>query len=106
MRKQTLCICENKEADQLLGNREADLRAFVFATLIVQSLYFLNPKFQASSHLRSCTAWFVSDQVGNHNVIFLMTWLNFHIFLTFFYINNVHQRIIKLILRHGQMAKK
>ena len=25
--------------------------AFVFATRIVQSLYFLNPKFQASSHL-------------------------------------------------------
>ena len=27
------------------------ISAFVFATLIVQSLYFLNPKFQASSHL-------------------------------------------------------
>ena len=26
--------------------------AFVFATQIVQSLYFLNPKFQASSHLQ------------------------------------------------------
>ena len=24
MRKQTFCICENKEADQLRGNREAD----------------------------------------------------------------------------------
>ena len=41
----------NKDADQLCGNREADQRAFVFATWIVQSLYFLNPKFQASSHL-------------------------------------------------------
>ena len=29
---------------------------FVFATYIVQFLYFLNPKFQA---------WFVSDLVGN-----------------------------------------
>ena len=28
------------------------ISAFVFATWIVQSLYFLNPKFQASSHLR------------------------------------------------------
>ena len=26
MRKQTLCICENKDADQLRGNREADQR--------------------------------------------------------------------------------
>ena len=28
--------------------------AFVFATQIVQSLYFLNPKFQASSHFLVC----------------------------------------------------
>ena len=27
------------------------ISAFVFATRVVQSLYFLNPKFQASSHL-------------------------------------------------------
>ena len=26
MRKQTICICENKDADQLRGNREADQR--------------------------------------------------------------------------------
>ena len=26
MRKPTICICENKEADQLCGNREADQR--------------------------------------------------------------------------------
>ena len=31
--------------------RSALISAFVFATRIVQSLYFLNPKFQASSHL-------------------------------------------------------
>ena len=28
------------------------ISAFVFATWIVQHLYFLNPKFQASSHLQ------------------------------------------------------
>ena len=50
MRKPAFCICENKNADQLRGEREAD-HAFVFATRIVQSLYFLNTKFQASSHL-------------------------------------------------------
>ena len=49
MRKPDFCLCENKGADQLRGDREAD-HAFVFATRIVQFL-FLNPKFQASSLL-------------------------------------------------------
>ena len=40
VRKPAYCICENKEADQLRGNREAD-----------QHLYFRNR--------------FVSDLVGN-----------------------------------------
>ena len=26
MRKQTICLCENKDADQLRGNHEADQR--------------------------------------------------------------------------------
>ena len=37
MEKPTICIGENKDADQLRGNR------------IVQFLFYLNPKFQASS---------------------------------------------------------
>ena len=49
MRKPTFNICENKDADQLRGDGEAD-HALVFAIWIVQSLYYLNPKFQASSH--------------------------------------------------------
>ena len=60
MREPTICICKNKDADQLRGNgnHEADQRtaklisAFVFATWIVQSLYFLNTKFPASSPLQ------------------------------------------------------
>ena len=48
MGKPTICICENKDADQLRGNRKAD-HAFVFATQIVYFLFFLNPKFQDSS---------------------------------------------------------
>ena len=48
MGKPTICIGENKDADQLRGYREAD-QLFVFATGIVQFLFFLNPKFQASS---------------------------------------------------------
>ena len=50
VRKPAFCIFENKDADQLRGNREADQR-LCFRNTIVQSLYFLNPKFQASSHL-------------------------------------------------------
>ena len=61
VRKSAFSICENKDADQL--------RAFVFATRIVQSFYFLNPKFQACS----CTAWFVSYLVGNQKTGFLTT---------------------------------
>ena len=61
MRKPAFCICENKDADQL---READQRLF-FATQIVQSIYFLNTKFQASSQMCGCRARFVWDLVGN-----------------------------------------
>ena len=43
VRKQTLCICENKDAKPI--------SVFVFAKLIVQSLYFLYLKFQWSSSL-------------------------------------------------------
>ena len=43
---------------QLLTN------VLVFNTLIVQSLYFLNPKCQASNQIGGCTVRFVSDLVG------------------------------------------
>ena len=48
MGKPTICISENKDADQLRGNREADQR-LCFASRIVQFLFYLNLKFQASS---------------------------------------------------------
>ena len=53
VRKPAFYISENKDADQLRGNSiTANLICvFVFATRILQSLYFLNPKFQASSYL-------------------------------------------------------
>ena len=45
------------------------ISAFVFATRIVTSLFFLNPKFQACSHLRPIFCGFkaqlVLDLVGN-----------------------------------------
>ena len=52
VRKPVYCICENKDADQLRGNREADQRlCFRYMDSTVLSLYFQNSKFQASSHL-------------------------------------------------------
>ena len=76
MRKPMFCICENKDADQLRGNREADQRLYFH---YIDSSIPLLSKYKISS-LRlaifcSCTAWFVSDRVRNQNVGFLMTWL-------------------------------
>ena len=51
MRKPTICICENEDAFSFAVTAKL-ISAFVFATWIVQYLYFLNPKFQASSHLQ------------------------------------------------------
>ena len=59
MRKPAFCICENKDADQLRVNAKL-ISAFVFATRIVQTLYFLYPKFQASSYL----LWLYSPVCG------------------------------------------
>ena len=41
------------------------ISASVFATRIVQSLYFLNPNFKPLAIFCDCTARFVSDQVRN-----------------------------------------
>ena len=68
MRNPAFCICENKDADQLLSNCTVTAQltsAFVFAIQIVQSLFNLNPKFQASVIFCGCTARFLSDLVGN-----------------------------------------
>ena len=50
MRKPAFCMYVNKDADQLPIAAQL-ISAFVFAIRIVKSLYYLNPKFQASSHL-------------------------------------------------------
>ena len=53
MGKPTIYICENKDIDQLRGNREADQRlCFRYTDLqYTSSSSFKNPKFQASSLL-------------------------------------------------------
>ena len=48
MGKPTICLGENKDADQLRGNREADQRlCFRYSDSTI--LFYLYPKFQASS---------------------------------------------------------
>ena len=59
MSKPAFGICEFKGADTL------QISNFGFAKSTEQSLYFPNLKFQASIHLYTCTARFVSDLVGN-----------------------------------------
>ena len=51
MRKPDFCICDNKDADQLRGNCEADQRLcfrYMDSTIPLLS----DPKFQASSHIQ------------------------------------------------------
>ena len=50
MRKMDFCIYENKDEDQLRVTAKL-ISAFVFATRIIQALYFLNTKLQAFYHL-------------------------------------------------------
>ena len=48
--KPAFCICENKEQISFAVTAKL-IRTFVFATRMVQSLFFLNPKFQVTSYL-------------------------------------------------------
>ena len=61
--KPAFCICENKCADQLCGNRTNDQRPFIFATLdsAIPPLSKSNPKFKPLAILCGCTDRFVSD---------------------------------------------
>ena len=71
MRKPAFCICENKDADQLRGNREADQRlcfSYIDSTI---PLLAINPSFSLICNFKplaifcGCTALFVSDLVEN-----------------------------------------
>ena len=50
VRNPAFCICENRGTDQLRSNCML-ISAFVFATKIVQSLFFFNPKLQVASQV-------------------------------------------------------
>ena len=48
--KTSFCICENKDEISFAVTAKL-ISAFVFATRIVQSLFYLNTKLQACNHL-------------------------------------------------------
>ena len=65
MRKPAFCICENKDADQLHGNREADQRLCFRYIEIASPFLLLIQSFKPTAIFCGCTARFVSDLVGN-----------------------------------------
>ena len=66
MRKPAFCISENKDADQLRGNREADQRlCFRYTDSTIPLLPKSIRNFKPLAIFFDCTAWFVSDLVGN-----------------------------------------
>ena len=81
MRKQTICICENKDADQLRGLRFRHIGSTI--PLLSKPLTIFC----------DCTAWFVSDQVGNQNVGYLMTRLNYILSKGFMRVRYVAERV-------------
>ena len=71
MGKPTICICENKDADQLRGNREADQRlCFRYSDSTFPLLLKSEIIFKLLALFCACTGWFVSDLFGNHIVGF------------------------------------
>ena len=65
VRKLAFCICENKDADQLRGSREADHRLcfpYIDSTIPLLSKY---KNCKPLAILCGCRAWFVWDLVGN-----------------------------------------
>ena len=65
MRKPAFCICENKDADQLRGNRETDQRLCFRDIDRTIPLLSKSINFKLLAIFCGCTAWFVSDLVGN-----------------------------------------
>ena len=94
MRKPAFCICENKGADQLCGNRRADHQRLCFR--YIDSAIPLLSKLEAI--FLGCTTRFVSDMVGNpkyrfsHGAAQMICYLSIYMRSI---INQVTQDIIK-----------
>ena len=69
MRKPAFCMCENKGANQQHGNCTAD-QPFCFRYVDSTILLLSKSEFSIIAILCGCTAWFVSDLVGNLEVRF------------------------------------
>ena len=74
MRKPAFCICD-KKVPELRGTAK-QISAFVFATRLGQSLYFLYTKFQASSHLLWLYLVGNPEDRFSHNEAQLMVWIH------------------------------
>ena len=71
MGKPTICIGENKGADQLCDNREADKRLCLrYSDSTIPPLQVFLQNFKLLACFCSCTGRFVSDLFGNHIVCF------------------------------------
>ena len=75
MGKPTICIGENKDADQVRGNREADQRlCFRYSDSTIPLLL----KSELVALFCACTGRFVSDLFGNNIVGFPTRGLNYN----------------------------
>ena len=75
MRKPTFCICENKDADQLRGNREADQRLcfrYIDSTIPLLSKSEISSLYPSSVAVQPglCRTW---SEI--RLLVFFMTWL-------------------------------
>ena len=71
MGKPTTCIGENKDADQLRGNREADQRLCLrYSASTIPLLLLKIQNFKLLALFCACTCWFVLDLFENHIVGF------------------------------------
>ena len=70
MGKLTICIGENKDADQLRSNCEADQRLCFRYTDSTIPLLSKSKNFQPLTIFCDCTGQFVSDLVGTPNCCF------------------------------------
>ena len=77
MRKPGFCICENKDANHLRGNRETDQRlCFRYRASTIPPLP--KPEISSLAIFCGCTAWFVSDLVGNPEDRFIQNEAHMH----------------------------
>ena len=70
MRKIKFCICDDKDADQLHGNREADQCLCFRYTDSAIPLFFEIRSFKSLAIFCGCAARFVSEQVGKPERLF------------------------------------